>query len=227
MEPKDLKQMKLDEKRIELAFYDVGDEFDDSVGYSLEGLRKLVEQNEIKNKDIPRMNQYIEQRYSINNSGRVVFFPFFSPTNQINVMIIDYVKIFGTGALVLCNHEGNKFVYFDPEADNVDYDSLLSQTKKINLGAISSGGVYVPEKDDYLDFKNSSYISTSNFPLYSSIFDVNKLIERRNNDVLLDVKNPLAKDLTLELIANFSQIEEPVPSKIRSDYYFIGSISSE
>lgn len=229
-----LEDTEVDERIIERELYTMGEDNEgDLVNYSLNGQHKLALKGQI---ELTSPNPFIPINY-VFVDGKPVVYPTLEPASELDVQIRGFKKVFnGNCSLVLGEYQGKRFVFFDPDSKDKDYEQLLDSHQRIKLAAISSAFAYwEPEdlknifsKEELKEFNLQGYSASRNYkgnweiPLYKTIFSVNNVRESKENFLLVDVKNPLDSSESLELITNSLNLDLNNLEKIISDFYFIG-----
>jgi len=222
METKEFEKMPIDDESLEITFNHIDEVSEgDLTCMHICGLRKQVSQGKT---DLPRINPLVPQTYSSNN-GNIRIYPNVTPMTEIDAVIKSYRPVFGgESCLVLCESDGNQFVFFDPRSKNKDYPSRISKKSKIKITAISTGDVLPHEYDPNQDKGLPTYIDGWRPFLYEAIFSILKEHERIDNYTRVEVNNPFSKNKTLEMITNYANIDPKTDKLVRTDFYLTGNI---
>jgi len=235
-----LRNLEVDEASLEEILFHTGEHPDwDVPGHELVGTKKLAIQHgkEQSVLELSRQNHFVKLNYVINN-GQAFIYPSFNPSTELDVEIRGYKPVFGNRcSLVLGEHAKKQFVFFDPNQENKDHESLLSTKQKLKLGTISYAGAYSEmepdlrdmfhSEEEYQQFLSQGYTTDKllngdwKFPLYRTIFEVKELKSRKDNHYIFSVKNPISPDKNMDLATASIDFEEPF-NRIAADYYLIG-----
>lgn len=192
------------------------------------------------------LNPYFSYDYELSKQPKILPFiwPCYTPTTTLDVKINDFCGLFSNRCtLVECEHEKKQFCYFDPSPSE-KYKDALGKTKNIRLATVAVDDLFIPsEKEPLSEWfsaeryallqKNRIVLPTEDEDIfcmhYEAIIQDAVVKDDRKEYMLLHVRNPLAPNKDLELLAwrftrdNLPYGQQP-PREIGAEFYFIGNV---
>jgi hypothetical protein len=196
---------------------------------------RLVREGKYDPDEFKKYNSYIMLNPIKTSNGNVLFYPQYEPLKEVTAKLLGYKPIFNNAvALVLAETNNKRFFYFDPKAQETDYEKLLGLEKSLRLAMVGCDGVRWDleddsdeeslSKDELIQYREKGFSKAFYLNyldgLYTTIFDVLNQYETFSDTSRLIVRNPLNLSESLELITHL----EPgiKPKRISGDFYFLG-----
>jgi hypothetical protein len=207
----------------------------DQQGYLHSYMKRLVEQGRFNPDEFKKYNSYVRINPTKTKAGNILFYPYYEPSKEVTATLLGFKPIFNKAVdIVLAETNNKRFFYFDPKAQDTDYEKLLGLEKRIKLAMVTCDETLWdmendPDEDaltknELKQYKEKGFCKSAYLDyldgLYITIFNVLEQDELNMDTTRLIVRNPLDSSGELELITH---LEKGIkPKRISGEFYFLG-----
>ncbi|MBU0958052.1 MAG: hypothetical protein KKF56_04560 [Nanoarchaeota archaeon] len=222
------------ENELEYSLYNIGsDNEQDYVGPVMHSEKAKADKG---GTEIRSQNPFVRFQATRDSSGETRVHPIYAGKYRLPVQIVGIDDVFGGNCSIIhCQFGDKRFKVFSPESYKQRKEKHIGATRDVQIAAISCGRAYEkdpaePEKEDFItpeelaQFRKNGFAIINPLNKYSTIFDIQKELQRKREFVVMVVNNPFNTSESLELITHTTDTTSQLPKRFVSDFYVIGSI---